>query len=382
MPHCILVAEDNRVQAKRIVHYLEEFGYQAHAVENGRLALQALDQFDPDLIISDIQMPEMDGYEFLSELRKKANFIHTPVLVMTSVSEKDSLLKALELGATEFLQKPFSPTELKIRVKNLVDLSLAQRDLRDQNREIKEKASRASRLATVGLLGAGVAHEINNPLTIILGFTERLEKGVSGGVPLDPAKSLGYFEKIKGNIYRISRIVDLLKRISKSTGGNEKVVNREMDLRAFLIDLQELYVQKLRNYDIDFTPNYGEFPVPVMMNEAALGQAVLSVITNAIDATNAQEERIISITLNSDLGSGFAEIWIDDNGPGISEANREHIFDPFFSTKGPGGGMGLGLSLAHTYLLEQGGQIEIGQVARGSRLILRLKLAKAVESAA
>ena len=158
----ILVVEDNRVNQLTLSRSLEQQGHRVALAEDGRQALQMLAQQPYDVVLLDILMPQMDGYEVLSHMKNDADLRNIPVIVITALDEVDSAVRCIEMGAEDYLPKPFNPVFLKARL----EASLRRKKLRDLEQAYlqQEVALRQNeKLATLGKLGAGMAHELNNP---------------------------------------------------------------------------------------------------------------------------------------------------------------------------------------------------------------------------
>ena len=136
----LLIAEDTPIQGKKLKFYLEKYGYEVDWAKDGQEAwelFQASDDYE--LVITDVQMPRMDGLGFLHHIKNHSDRKHIPVIVLTTLKDDDTLLTALKSGASEFLNKPFRPQELKLRVQNLVALSKFQELMLDQNQDLSEQ---------------------------------------------------------------------------------------------------------------------------------------------------------------------------------------------------------------------------------------------------
>ncbi|NIN33602.1 MAG: response regulator, partial [Gammaproteobacteria bacterium] len=154
----ILIVDDNPQNLKVLGNILREDGYVPVVAQNGPQALEFVQREKPDLILLDIMMPEMDGYEVCKKLKKDKDAKDIPVIFLTAKTETKDLLLAFEVGGVDYVTKPFNSVELLLRVKTHIDLKKAEAEL-----------LKSVKLETVGILSAGIAHDFNNLLSVIMG---------------------------------------------------------------------------------------------------------------------------------------------------------------------------------------------------------------------
>ncbi len=400
----ILIAEDTAIQGKKLKFYLEKFGFSVDWALNGREALNLLQANDYDLVITDVQMPEMDGVQLVEQTRLIPRLQHVPFIVVTTLTEIETKIQALQKGANDFLNKPYSNEELELRVKNLlslhyfqkmlvkensalneevmkknVELTLRLEELQTTHAQLKEMQTeiiRASRMSSIGLLGAGVAHEINNPLSIISGYNQRISKIIQKG-EANLRSVVGLTEHIESNVQRIASIVQRLLRFTRSTEIKTTLI--EVDLNQYMGELEDIFSVVITKNDVFLQKEYSEEPIACLVNETTLSQCLLCLIQNAVEAITDQADKKISVKSSRDQSHGY--IYVIDNGPGIPNENQDKIFSPFFTTKtSTTRGVGLGLSLALVYMREMGGDILFETGKNGSTFILKIPLTTAVFS--
>ncbi|MDO9184280.1 MAG: response regulator, partial [Bacteriovorax sp.] len=240
--YSILIAEDAPVQGKKLQYVLEKFGYHVKWCLNGKEAFEeCLNNNIYSLIISDYQMPEVDGLEFLQMVKSEESLKNIPFILLTTIEDENVFYNSLQFGANEFLNKPFRAEELKLRAKNLILLFEYQKlietenqglsnELQLKNQVLKENYSKlekahvdlknfqeqliqSSKAISLGTLGAGMAHEINNPLTIIQNYNKKLTNAIA-----DKELSKEQIQQINLSIgkavLRIKTIVEHLKEFS------------------------------------------------------------------------------------------------------------------------------------------------------------------------
>ena len=369
----ILIAEDAPVQGKKLQYVLDKLGYDVVWALDGELAMKELDKQQFSLIISDYQMPNLDGLEFLKRVRAHSTFHNIPFILLTTIEDEMVFLESLEAGANEFLNKPFRPEELKLRTKNLISLYHYQTLLSEDNlklnnqvqeqnrllekhldelkiayeelRNLQEQAIQNSKLSSLGLMSAGMAHEINNPLTIIKAQNKKLKRLIEMESQ-DRETILKLNEQIEKSTNRINKIVSHLKEFSRydTNTPNEPTPVNVSDV---LVDLKDFYGGLVNKYDIELVEEI-EKDCFGWIDKTNLEQVLVNLIHNAVDALDSQKVKKIWLKCLSTQEKVIIEII--DNGPGISPENIKKIFDPFFTTKEIGKGMGLGLSLVKSYL--------------------------------
>jgi signal transduction histidine kinase len=212
-----------------------------------------------------------------------------------------------------------------------------------ENSRLHHQLVRSEKLAALGQLVAGVAHELNNPLTGILGYADLLSEEVEG------QKAAKRVEKLGAEARRMKRIVDGLLRFARQNNPATRAADFEAALRD-VIQLREFHIRKLGiRMELHIEPQLPR----IAIGEDELKQVLLNILNNAIDAVEESAQRSISITVTRQGDRVF--IRFDDSGPGFSDLNR--AFDPFFTTKPVGKGTGLGLSICYGIIQEAGGEI-------------------------
>ncbi len=236
-------------------------------------------------------------------------------------------------------------------------------DITDRD-ELERRLVQADKMSSIGVLAAGVAHEVNTPLAVISTYAQMLAKQISGDE--QKAKLL---DKIAKQTFRASEIVNSLLNFSR-TSTTEFV---EVDLNKIIRETLSLIEHQLGKSGIEISLNLEESLPGVKGNSGKLQQVFLNLFLNARDAME-QGGRLTVKTWNAD---GFARIDVSDNGQGIAPEHLERIYDPFFTTKGARKGTGLGLSVTYGIVREHGGTIEVeSRLAAGSRFHLELPLAR------
>jgi signal transduction histidine kinase len=358
----LLIADDEPDMLRFIKSQLAS-EYNVLEAVDGQQAVDKAGQFLPDIILLDMMMPEKDGLQACREIRQRTSTQSIPVVLLTARADEEIKLAALEAGASDFLTKPFSTTELHVRIKNLVDSHQYQMKLAKQNtvlentidqlKETESQLVQTEKLASLGRMSAGIIHEINNPLNFATTglFTLR-----NKGKHLAPEQQADYQEVLKD-------VEDGIKRVKNIVCDLRIFTHPDQDGRDN-IALAGVVTSALRFLSGEWRDKV-EIEVAiadqltVWANQSKMIQVVTNMIQNSLDAlkdkTFVDEKPKISIHGLIEDNRGILKI--RDNGPGIDSAHVDKIFDPFFTTKDVGQGMGLGLSICYRIMQECDGRI-------------------------
>ena len=390
----VLIADDDSVSRRLLQSYLQKWGYEVTAAKDGAEAWDLFDGGSFPMIITDWMMPELDGPGLIRRIRSAGRPGYVYAMLVTAKSEKEDLVEGMEAGADDFLTKPFDRDELRVR------LRAGERIIRlEQNvRETKVALIETEKLASLGRLAAGVAHEINNPLAFVVNNLAVLRRDVldamrvldkyrEGGDCLARAEpglaaeaarleeeiDLPYlrgnlpqlFESSAEGLRRVRAIVQNLRDFARLDEAEFKEVDVNAALRSTLEALRHESYKKAIRVETAFQ----ELP-PVTCHAGKINQTFLNILLNAIQAS--EREGQIEVRTRPD-GEAAVLVEIEDHGSGIRPEDLPHIFEPFFTTKPVGAGTGLGLSVSYGIVRDQGGTIEVESVVgRGSLFRIRL----------
>ncbi|MEM7138102.1 MAG: response regulator [Myxococcota bacterium] len=368
-----LVVEDSSSMRGLLTELLRERNYEVTAVDTAEEALAA-HRADPfDLLLVDWTLPGMSGLDLCREVRLGDRGDDAVILMITGRDRAEDLVAVLDAGASDYLAKPIDPQILATR------LLIAERTIAANAKVVAERENMQSRLvfadrmASVGTLAAGVAHELNNPLMYVLSnlhLTREELLAPADGAWLERAKQQ-VDEAIHGAV-RMQNVVRDLKtfsRVDDEQRGN-------VDVRGVLESSINMCWNQIRHH-ASLVREIGETPL-VEVNESRLGQVFLNLLINAAQAMPSRpvEDNRISVRTFTDP-DGWAVIEVVDNGTGIDPGTRSHIFDPFFTTKGVTEGTGLGLSICRNIVHSAGGAIEAeSTVDAGTTFRVRLPPSK------
>jgi len=361
----VLVADDEPDMRRYLVMQLEDV--EVVEARDGAEALALAKQHLPVLALIDHMMPEMDGVEVCRAIREHHATREMPVIMLTARADEQTKLQALEAGASDFLTKPFSGTELVLRLRNQLVMAAIRRELADLNRELgaamdKLKDNevllvRNEKLSGLGQMSAGIIHEINNPLNYARAGLHAL-RSFKKALPEDEHAD---YEEIVGDISEgVERVAQIVADLRQFTRDDNRV-GGEADL-VEVVERSRRLVSHQLGEKVTFTLK-GPEKALITGNSNQLVQVFVNIFQNAIDAI---EQRIaekggepgrIDIGLRSAAGGWEATVW--DNGAGIPKEIIGKIYDPFFTSKDVGKGMGLGLSITHQILGRHRAHIEV-----------------------
>jgi len=384
----VLLVEDTP-QIAQVLGYVLKDSYNLYFAKDGQEGIERIHELKPDLVISDIMMPRKNGYELAKEMKGTPNLRRIPLVLLTSKADMDSRITGFEHGADEYLSKPFDNREIRTRIKGLLE-----------RRAIETEVIHAEKLASVGRLAAGMAHEINNPITCINNATPNVLKLFQqmndGRIEVSEAKEL--MEQALENIHESG------KRIAELTTSMTGFVHpgagmfSSYDLNdeiAKTLNILKAGNQKLSIvYDTQF-----DLSTRVECNATHLNQVWMNLLQNAVDAfgtsTLSQDDMSMPLEVaasarerpdgrQSDRKAVKLKTWNDeqnayvsvsDNGHGIPAEYLERIFDLYFTTRSLRRGTGMGLYIARKIILDHGGHIDVqSTVGQGTCFTVKLPL--------
>jgi signal transduction histidine kinase len=360
----LLVADDEPDMLRYLKSQLSTHYRVVEAVD-GQQAVEKASQFLPDIILLDMMMPEKDGLQACREIRQRTSTQSIPVILLTARADEETKMAALGAGASDFLTKPFSTTELHVRIKNLVESHQYQIKLSrqkivlentiEQLKETETQLVQTEKLASLGRMSAGIIHEINNPLNFATTglFTLR-----NKGKQLAPEQQEEYDEilqDVEDGIKRVKSIVSELRTFTHpDVEGRDQVEVSEI-VSSALRFLSNEWKDKVQ-IEQSLTEHQ-----TIWANKSKLIQVLVNLLQNSIDAMKAKtfENEKPTVRIEGLLENNKSILRVRDNGPGIDSKNLDKIFDPFFTTKDVGEGMGLGLSICYRIVEECDGRISV-----------------------
>lgn len=345
----ILVVEDEEPILEEVVDWLKFEGYDAIGVRNGRLALSQIMQEAPDLIISDIAMPEMDGHELLLEVRSNPNLTHIPFIFLTAASTKSDMRRGMDRGADDYLTKPFTHAEVmsavhaRIQKKEALDnqVRMYMDEFKTELHEERERHQLKARMTAM------FSHDFRNPLSAILSSSNIIRNYEA---KLTPERKRQHLDRIDGSVHLMLQMLDDMLTLSQMESGHLEFFPAPTDLVRFVGGI----VDEFRMIDQDqhiltFKPNLGRL---VNVDSRLIRQIIANLISNGLKYSPEKGEVIISL----DEYEGHIRMMVSDFGRGIPTENLSHLFEWFYradnvkDVKGTGVGLSIVKECAERHL--------------------------------
>ena len=372
----LLVVDDEDVYRKNIVRLLGNRGIAARQAVSGEACLAELAEHPADVVVLDVKMPGMDGIETLGRLKKV--YPDTEVLLLTGQATTRDGVEGIKTGAFDYLGKPVEIDHLVNKIGQAFD-KVRQRVQKKKEAEFRARMQArmiaTERLAALGTQATGVAHEINNPLAIAKQTVAWLKlimaKAEMAAIPRKADIEKGLSE-IETAIERARNIThQLLGSVQKS-----KSVHSEINVAALVREAVELTAAETGDKKIDFLEQVDDSVAGIWSDPSRLRQVLINLIGNAIHAIKDRG----TITVRVASSASFAVFTVTDTGAGIPGENLTRIFEPFFSTKSPGQGTGLGLYVTRSIVDRLGGEITVtSRLGKGTEFTVKLPHNNAVK---
>lgn len=366
----ILVVDDTPANLQLLESILQEKGYQVRAAISGQMALKAVGHHPPDIILLDINMPEMNGFEVCRALKADPQFSGIPVIFVSAAVDTADKLHAFEEGGVDYVTKPFQPLEVLARVETHLALArahamLAQQNaaleqalqerirMQDQLFEAKERAEAADRIKSAFL--ATMSHELRTPLNSIIGFTGLLLQELAGPLNAEQAKQLGMVRNSAQHL--LSLISDVLD-ISKIEAGQLTVVAEPFNLMDAIKNVIQTVRPLADKKGLELVLELAEDPGSITGDQRRVEQVLLNLLSNAVKFTEQGTVKVASVR----EGNSWL-ITVDDTGIGMQPDDLPALFRPFHQIDTGLSrryeGTGLGLSICKKLVELMGGAIRV-----------------------
>ena len=353
----VLVVDDEPANVELLVRRLEALGADTLRASNGEDALAIADRELPDLILLDIMMPGIDGYDTCRRLKMNDRTAPIPVIFATAKDRADDLSKGFEAGAVDYVTKPIEPVELAARVRSAIFTKRLQDDLRSANAELR-KVER-SRQELIGMLG----HDIRNLANSLVAFLQLVRLG-----QLDPSRPefgelLGLSES---NVTELLRMVNALLDVYKMEEGRLEADARLVRIEDLVKKSIDQLTAEARARGIELVCATGDLTAYV--DETLLVRVFTNLLANSVKHTPSGGRAVVEATTTPD---GWLTVRVSDTGPGIPAADGDNIFDRFYQTAGgrSRGGTGLGLAFCKLAVELHGGTIRVANAGEPGAVI-------------
>ncbi|MGC9503697.1 sensor histidine kinase [Baaleninema sp.] len=406
----ILIIDDEITTQLVLQDLLETEGHEVFVADDGQQGWELALEYRPNLMICDWMMPKIDGLDLCRRIKAQPELEAAFFILLTAREHLDDRVRGLDAGADDFISKPIETEELLARVRAGLRLNQLNQELSQSLKELQAAQAQlvhGEKMSSLGRLVAGIAHEINNPISFIYGnltYVREYSNTLSSliqNVAKNPNFSRDSFleqledldinfivkdmnsvvSSMKDGAERIREIVISLQEFSSSDRAGLQTIDLHHSLDLSLSILEHRCRDEVGDFSVEIIKNYGEIP-KIEGYASSLNQVFLGAIENAIDAL--EEAAIVrerdwkpqlEIRTQKTPENGI-EVTISDNGNGIPDAIKDKIFDPFFTTKPVGKGKGIGLSIAYQIVVQQhGGTLEYrSEPESGTQFFVRLPL--------
>ncbi len=422
----LLVVDDNPTNIKVLFSFLKEEGFKVLVAKDGLNALEKLQEVRPDLILLDVMMPGIDGFETCRRIKEDPEIKCIPVIFMTALADANNKVKGLTLGAVDYITKPFQQEEVLARINLHLQLQSLTQELARMNASLEQKVEErtaelkraqsqlvlSEKMSSLGQLVAGIVHEINNPVGFIAGNIAEAKNYAEDLINLvklyqqkypetDPeiaeeleAIEFDYLEEdfpklldsMQEGTNRITAISQSMRTFSRADSDKKVPFNVHDGIDSTLMILRHRLKAKEDRPEIKVIKEYGDLPeIPCYPGQ--LNQVFMNLLANAIDALEesnqgksyaqiekAPNEIRIKTSLISDPKN--VQVEIEDNGVGMSPEIQQKVFDYLFTTKGMKKGTGLGLAITRQIITEkhQGDLHFASALGKGTTFVVTLPL--------
>jgi len=349
----LLVVDDNEISRDLLTRHLQRQSHRVTVAENGRQALEIIQTHPFDLVLLDIMMPEINGYQVLQHLKNHETWRDIPVIIISALGELDSVVRCIEMGAEDYLFKPLNPILLRARI----GACLEKKRLRDRAQKQQEK------LAELGENIAGLAHCVKNLLNGFRGG----EYLVNRAIKKQDVGMIGQgWSMVEKNIGRISKLVlDMLTYVK-----DREPEYSAVDLSNLIEEAKEVLSLQASKVGVEIKTKTDENLRKVTLDSKGILRCLVNLIGNGIDACS-EKGGVVSVESRPDSDDYF-ELVVSDTGCGMDQDTLKVLFRKFFSTKGSKG-TGLGLPVVHQIVKEHQGSITVkSELGQGTTFSLRL----------
>ncbi|MFZ2643878.1 MAG: hybrid sensor histidine kinase/response regulator [Verrucomicrobiia bacterium] len=365
----ILVVDDTPENLQLLNGMLKSHGYKARPVPSGEMALRAAKSDPPDIILLDINMPEMNGYEVCRHLKSDPALAAIPVIFISALNETMDKVKAFGLGGVDYVTKPFQFEEIHARVETHLKLRQLQKELERQNRQLKESYDRLRELETLrDNLVHLVVHDLRSPLALMAGYVDLIKVKIAAKLN---ASEVGYIDVIGKHTAKLLDMVTTLLDVSRMEAGEMPLNRQACDLAAVAKEVTDSHSVLVGRRQLSIESQ--SEPLSVHADKDILQRVISNLIGNAIKFT--PDGGHIRLTISRK--DSMARVAVTDTGPGVPAEYHTRIFEKFgqVDKEARRHSTGLGLTFCKLAVEAHGGSIGIeSEVGKGSTFWFALPL--------
>ncbi len=370
----ILVIDDDRGPRESLRILLKK-KYRVFCAENVLQGLDVLREQDPDLIIMDIRMPEIDGIEGLRMIREIDTEI--PVVLLTGYGSLETAQEAVRLGASDYLKKPFETDELLRLIPRYIEQGMItrrrlekERELRELNKRLSDDINQRNHLASLGQASAELVHDLRNPMTVVYGYVQLLSRDLRETLD-DTSKPspevLEYLDMVEKSVSHCTDLINVWQNLGKKDPHSVTTINVADMLAQVVGEMREAARERRANIvdpDLKHTCH-------VLGDRTQLVRVFRNLIGNAIESLDTDGAGRVRIGCNE--ADGYVSITVEDNGCGIPKDVQQQMTQAFVTTKREHKGSGLGLFISRKIIDDHNGKLKFtSEVGVGSRFTVEL----------
>ena len=366
----ILIVDDTPKNIQVLGGILRDAGYDINVARDGRAALDSLARIAPDLVLLDVIMPEMDGYEVCRQIKADPNLAEIPVIFLTAKVETDDVVHGFDLGAVDYVTKPFRSAELLRRVDTHMTLSRLRSELSARVGELSSALSQIEQLHREQ--DSFLRHELNNVINPIAGYTDLLRAKISGDLD---EKQLGWLDSITRGTTSMQTMLSEMKKLQDFERGEHTLNTMPVPIHGILFDIVKdvaLIMENRVNIELSSEREDARVAADLSFLPGVFKNLIKNAAEHIESLTN--QERIVRV--GSLLNGSSVVVSITNGGEPIPEDRLTTFFDKFNSTKTGSGGTGLGTSYARLVTLAHNGTIAVeSSQEKGTIVTVSLPLA-------
>jgi signal transduction histidine kinase len=312
----VLAIDDTPGNLRVLVDILGSAGHEVLVATDGASGLETARYAKPDLILLDVMMPDIDGYETCEELKRDPDTAHIPVIFMTALSETPEKVKAFELGAVDYITKPFEHAELLARVATHLTINRLRIDLENRNRDLQELNKLKNEFMGMA------AHDVRNPLASVVACADLVDE-IADSAP--PEKIRSFISQISLSAKRINAIITNLLDVNAIDSGQRKLNLDSYDVTGIVARVIQQNSHRAIDKNIELVPVFGEDELLASLDESATEQILDNIISNAVKYSPSNTK--VYIRLSGDVNR--VRIEVKDEGPGIPREDQARMYGKF-----------------------------------------------------
>lgn len=349
----VLIVDDNEANRVLLSDLCQVVGVTTDTADSGEHGLEQLRKVGYDLVLLDITMPGMDGIRVLKELKDDSRLASIPVLMISGIDDMEQIAECIQLGAADYLVKPFDPVLLSARIKSCIE----KKHFHDREIELMEtikrnyeelKAATQSRDALAHM----IVHDLNNPLSAIKGYAQLLMRNGK-----DEDKLRRYSEIILDTSEKMFALIQEILDVSRLESGNVDVKLEPLNSSQIATEIMDIFKPLAREREVSLELDIDASSSSIMADRSLLKRILQNLVSNALKHT----PRGTNVSISAHESNGAVVLTVTDNGKGIPAELRDKVFDKYFqashSKDTERGGVGLGLAFCKLAADAQGGHI-------------------------